>query len=213
MNEKTPASETSKKSALWLSIVSIPTILLTIYLLAVGEKGTSIATVLAVPIGIFAIVIPFILSTIPPGMSTRHLLMVVVAVLLAGVLVPGTIWWAVNRYSDLEVDFGEPLELGGQELRTVQARIAKDDWRGHLVFTPILVSNDPLNDCVLTSSLRITPTINGLKDRQFYEGRHRQPVRIPIPPHVREVKLVIEYVPDNKDCVVAVSLSEGTLQR
>lgn len=208
-----------RRAVRWILLASIPTFLLTLTLLLLGEKGAWVAAILAIPLGVYAVLIPSLLSLAPaadpprPPVPPRRKLLAVVLVVLLGGILPGTIWWGFETYGDLDVDLGGSFVLEQGEPVTIPAKVEKA-WGGNLVFIPRLANTQQVNSCVqLRDSLRVTPVADGKPlDAAIAEDGER--VSVPIAKGTRDVKLIVLFVdPSNQGCVVNATLSGGRLER
>jgi len=208
----------ARNGALWVSLISIPAVVLALYLLATGETGQSIATILAVPLVIHAIAVAVIMSRRPsslaaPATGGSRRFMIGAAAVVLGAVLPGAIWWGISRYSDLDVELGSSFQLADGRSHLVEATNAEGMWEGRLVFTPRLVSNSVANDCVLPAWLIIAPVADG-QIRESKMVRHGERVSLSIPASTGQVRVRIEYAdPGKQGCVVTVTLSGAALER
>ncbi len=208
----------ARTSALWVSLMSIPTVVLALCMLAIGERGQSIVTVLAVPLGIYVISVALMMglrssSLASLAMGGRRKPMIGAAAVALGMVIPAAAWWGTTRNSDLDIRLGSSFQLTDGESQLVEATPAQAEWEGRLAFTPWLASNSVANDCVLPTSLIIAPEVDG-KLLDSKRARHGQRVSLPIPASTRQVRVRIEYVdPENQGCLVTVTLSGAVLER
>ncbi|GAA0991409.1 hypothetical protein GCM10009555_078700 [Acrocarpospora macrocephala] len=202
-------------------LILVVTTALTTFLLYLREDGGTIATVLAIPLGIAAIVAPIVsqwATQASEGNSGQHptvrAVILIVGIPLIVLLLLTVTWLLAARHSDLPVHFGSPTRLDEEKVIMLEPRVDEDRWpAGDLSFTPKLATTQTLGDCLLPAELLITPMVDGHQLPQ-QTVQHDQEISIPIPEDSRKVGLGVRLkVPGNQGCVLDLTLARGTLVR
>lgn len=211
-----------KRTAVLLAIPMVPTLALTVYLLSIGELGATIATVLAIPLRITAILAPVIYKRLERShennstqiLSRRAITLTTTGTILASIVLPGAVWLTSARYADSPVRFDSSPKLYENQTVTVWPKIDETPWpSGDLLFTPKLAPTSSLGDCLLLAELTITPIIDGQHLRQ-QKTRHNQEVSITIPGDSHDVRLDVSLgVPGGQECIMSLSFAHANLIR
>jgi hypothetical protein len=197
--------------------LAAPTIILTVWLLFLGEWGATLAQVLSLPFAIYGLGAALFARSEqaahrPPLSGRRKVAIAAVTLLIGGVLPAGG-WFWYDRYTDVEVRVGTAFQLSEQAPAIVAPKLARSRWGGELTFTPRLTAVSTLGDCVLPARLMITPVIDGQR-LAVKEARHDKETAIMIPDSAGNVELDISLVePPNQACVLNVALTRPVLHR
>lgn len=210
------------RTAILLAIPMVPTVALTVYLLSIGEHGATIATVLAIPLGVTAILAPVVYKRLEQSrensgtqiLSRRAITLTAAGTILASIVLPGAILLTSARYADLPVRFDSSPQLDEDRTVTIQPKINETPWpSGNLVFTPKIAPTRNLGDCLLLAKLTITPIIDGQHLPQ-QTTQHNKEVSITIPGNPHDVRLNVSLrVPGNQGCIMSLSFAHGNLIR
>ncbi|GIG86627.1 hypothetical protein Pen02_15630 [Plantactinospora endophytica] len=197
--------------------LAVPTVALTIALLALGEWGANLAQVIGLPFAIYAAASAIFARrehvAYRAPVSTRRKIAVGALTLLVGAVLPAFGWLWYDRYADVDVRFGSASVLGEGESVTVNPKLARSQWRGELTFTPALSTDSTPGDCVLPARLMITTVVDGQRIG-VTEARHGVETAITIPDGVEQVELnLLVKGPPDQECVLTVALTHAVLHR
>jgi hypothetical protein len=204
--------------AYWMVPLAAPTIVLTCMLVALGERGTTLATVLSLPVAIYGVAATIFAriersTAYRAPVSIRRKTTISVVTLLVGAVLPAIGWICYARYTNVSVRVGAAFQISTQAPVTIVPKLARSGWRGRLTFTPRLAASRSLGDCVLPARLMITPVVDG-EALPVEEARHDSKTEIAIPSGAQAVELHISLiVPPGDDCPLTVTLARAVLDR
>lgn len=201
----------------------IATACLTVGLLAIGSKGAEIATVLALPLGVIAILVPLIYKSPreeesppdpppPPEWPRGRWLILGTVVALAATF--ASVYWFFIHKRDLPVTDQVAVGGDGRDLhhnQTATLDIPGDPpERRHLALTLALINNAGTGDCVLPASLNIAVKADGqvLSTR---DGRAGKELRLKLGEVARGAQILVTLSERDPACTVDLKVTEAVL--
>ncbi|SEG53682.1 hypothetical protein SAMN04489712_106109 [Thermomonospora echinospora] len=209
----------STRFMVWFFFVSLGALVLTVWLLSLGAKGSEISGVLSLLVALVSPFIPVFIDRLSreqggPGLPlpSRKWLMFVTAALLGMTL--SLVYWFAYHKPDLNVTDRVVLgkAAGLRDGSTATVRIRPPLGRSHLYLVFGLTNRSEVGDCVDPATLRGTLTVDGV-DRGEIDARAGQELRYPLGKAENSVDLTVTLSEEKGDrtCSVDLRVTEAVL--
>jgi hypothetical protein len=207
----------------WIGVSTVLAVAVTVYMFAQPQRGASVAAGLSLAGTLVATGLTIRTAvraqqeavtgeSHPPSTAVKFW---AAAGLAASLLVPSSVWVWNRWFSDLDVTYGNAVDVREGVWTVVVPDIdSASGWKGgELVFTPVLQPVSDLSDCVVPSILRVEPRLDGRAGTEV-PARHDEQSSINIPDRTDHVELGLQLdAPADQICIVKVSFKDSQLRR